>query len=75
MASPNTIGSQPQIARHCAVGKLGLLHSNAPVSRFLTQIRIRLRKMSCAFRKTVQRVAGDEFLGDLSFEMAVRQSA
>jgi hypothetical protein len=24
--------------------------------------------MSCAFRKTVQRVAGDEFLGDLSFE-------
>jgi hypothetical protein len=51
--------------RQCAVGRLG----NAPVSKILDPDSDQVAKMSCAFRKTVQRVTGDEFDGK-SFRLA-----
>jgi hypothetical protein len=63
--APTRLQPTTNCPRQCAVGRLG----NAPVSKILDPDSDQVAKMSCAFRKTVQRVTGDEFDGK-SFRLA-----
>ena len=48
--------------------------SRAPASNLPTQIRISCREMSCRLRQAVQRLAGNELLGDLPLERGAVRS-